>query len=397
MVLPSPPTEDGRAATSRARLATPIVGVPPVNPAHTSPAIASSALRFVPPLSLGQPWVRLLVWVGLLSGLIGALSLLPGCSDGSGGDGGSGGSGAGDGITGGSGAGSGSSGGGAAGGSSGTGAGAGAGASAGSGGAEGDRTACKRGVAYGHHSVADLAALSSGVSWWYNWAFTPDEALAGGAYRDEGVEYVPMIWGAGSDVEAAAEDIPQGALTLLGFNEPNFGEQANLSAAEAAALWPELEELAEARDLALVSPAVNFCGGNCQDTDPFGYLDDFFAACTGCRVDAIAIHIYVGCNAGGENHAEWLINHVETYKTRFSLPIWLTEFACDDATSLDVQQGFLEDAVEYLEAEPRIARYAWFAGRADNVPYVDLLGEDGQLTSLGQAYVDAPQPDECKR
>lgn len=369
-----------------------------MNPAHSRPLSAPSLRLRASPVSLTQPWVRLLLWVGLLSGLIGALSLLPGCGDAAtngAGSGGSGdGSGNGDGATSGSGAGAGSSDGSDGGGS---GAGAGSGASTGSGGESGGRTACKRGVAYGHHSVADLGALSSGVSWWYNWAFTPDEALAGGAYRDEEVEYVPMIWGAGSDVEAAAEDIPEDALTLLGFNEPNFGEQANLSAAEAAALWPDLEELAEARGLALVSPAVNFCGGNCQNTDPFDYLDDFFAACDGCRVDAIAVHIYVGCNPSGENHAEWLINHVETYKTRFSQPIWLTEFACDDATSLDVQQGFLEDAVEYLEAEPRIARYAWFAGRADNVPYVDLLGTDGQLTSLGQAYVNAPQPDACKR
>src|SRR6188768_2883377 len=46
------------------------------------------------------------------------------------------------------------------------------------------RAGCKRGVAYGHHSVDDLTALSPGVSWWYNWDFRPDEALRGGAYRE---------------------------------------------------------------------------------------------------------------------------------------------------------------------------------------------------------------------
>ncbi|HOU89933.1 MAG TPA: glycosyl hydrolase [Polyangiaceae bacterium] len=271
------------------------------------------------------------------------------------------------------------------------------GASNGGGGAGSRRAACKRGLGYGYHSVADLTALSAGVSWWYNWAFEPDAALRGGEYRSLDVQYVPMIWGPGSDLAAAADDIPEDATALLGFNEPNFGSQADLSAADAAARWPELEALADARGLKLVSPAVNFCGGDCQDTDPFNYLDEFFAACAGCRVDAIAIHVYVGCNPGGENHAEWLINHVQTYQSRFDLPLWLTEFACDSATSEAEQIAFLEDAVAYLEDEPRIERYAWFAGRADNMAHVDLLGADGELTALGRAYVAAPQPADCAR
>lgn len=273
------------------------------------------------------------------------------------------------------------------------------GASPGSGGEAGAglRDGCKRGVGYGYHSLADMEALSAGVSWWYNWDFRPDEAVRTGDYLDLDVEYAPMIWGAGTDRDAALADITSDMQVLLGFNEPNFGEQSNLSAADAAALWPEVEAIADAHDLYLVSPAVNFCGGNCQDTDPFNYLDEFLAACDGCRIDALGIHIYVGCNVGGENHAQWLINHIETYKQRFDLPLWLTEFACDSAENFEQQEAFLLDALQYLEAEPRIERYAWFAGRADNVPYVNLLGEDGQLTSLGQAYVAAPQPQECTR
>lgn len=256
-------------------------------------------------------------------------------------------------------------------------------------------TGCKRGVAYGYHSKADMQVLAPAVSWWYNWAHEPDEGLKPDVYKTLGVEYVPMVWGGGGlDTAQAAKiagEIPEGAQFLLGFNEPNFGAQANLSAAEAAALWPLVEEVADARGLALVSPAVNFCGGACQETDPFKYLDDFFAACAGCRVDYVGFHIYTACQGDGNNKAQWLINHVETYKDRFDKPLWLTEFACDNAGSLAEQAAFLVDAVKYLENEPRIARYAWFSGRADNVPNASLLGADGVLTELGQAYVDAPQ------
>ena len=45
-----------------------------------------------------------------------------------------------------------------------------------------------------------------------------------------------------------------------------------MSASEAAALWPYVEQVADAKGLTLVSPAVNFCGGSCQETDPFKYL-----------------------------------------------------------------------------------------------------------------------------
>lgn len=257
------------------------------------------------------------------------------------------------------------------------------------------RSGCKRGIAYGHHTVADLSAIQSSVAWWYNWADRPDEALRAGAYRTAGVEYLPMIWGATFDADDVIANIPADTEWLLGFNEPNFGSQADISASAAAALWPEVERVADTLGLSIVSPAVNFCGGDCQDTSPFDYLDDFFAACDGCRVDAVAFHIYVGCNPPGENKAEWLINHIETYKARFSQPLWLTEFACDNATSFADQVAFMEDAVAYLENEPRIARYAWFSGRFEGIPYVDLLGDDGELTPLGEAYVNAPTGAGC--
>lgn len=263
---------------------------------------------------------------------------------------------------------------------------------------DGLAASCKRGVAYGHHSDADMAALQGASTWWYNWAYQPDAELSEGTPATLGVEYVPMIWGGSFDVAAATAAIPQDATALLGFNEPNFGSQANLSAAAAAALWPEVEQIADARELVLVSPAVNYCGGDCQDEDPFHYLDEFFAACVDCRVDRVAFHVYVGCHPEGDNQAQWLIDHVETYKTRFSQPLWLTEFACTDAADFAEQVAFLEDAVAYLEAEPRIERYAWFSGRFEGIPHVDLLGGDGELTPLGQAYVDAPHHDpECGR
>ena len=37
-----------------------------------------------------------------------------------------------------------------------------------------------------------------------------------------------------------------------------------------------------------------------------------------------------------------------------------------------------------------VYRYAWFTGRRPDFPRINLLAADGELTPLGQAYVDAP-------
>ena len=140
----------------------------------------------------------------------------------------------------------------------------------------------------------------------------------------------------------------------------------------------------------MLSPAVNFCGGDCHETDPFVYLDKFFAACTDCKVDAIAAHWYA-CT--GEA-LSWYLDQLKKY----NLPIWLTEFSCgDDADrSLEKQKKYMTDAVAVLEADPRVARYAWFAGRTDVIPNVSLLGGDGQLTELGELYLSLPHAEGCE-
>ncbi len=60
--------------------------------------------------------------------------------------------------------------------------------------------------------------------------------------------------------------IPQPHYTkqvLLGFNEPNHGEQANMLPAKAAALWPQLEKAAKQWNLRIASPAAAPCGKQC--------------------------------------------------------------------------------------------------------------------------------------
>jgi hypothetical protein len=244
---------------------------------------------------------------------------------------------------------------------------------------------CKRGIAYPGQQL-QAAALSQGLSWWYNWGLQAQGSPAG-------VTFEPMVWGDGFDVAEAAQSIPEGAQYLLGFNEPNFFEQADLSAQEAAALWPQVEQIAAQRGLALVSPAVNFCGddasktGPCHDTSPFDYLEHFFDACSGCRVDFVAVHWY---NCDGDS-LQWYLGEFK----RFGRPIWLTEFACayGGDSSVTGQEQYMREAIPLLEDDADVFRYAWFS--ADAIAEARLIEGDGALTELGQLYVGLPHNSNC--
>ncbi|HEY2510989.1 MAG TPA: glycosyl hydrolase [Polyangiaceae bacterium] len=245
----------------------------------------------------------------------------------------------------------------------------------------------KRGIAYGSHSDADLAALSAGIGWWYNWSPHPDSTLTS-ASAAAGVEFVPMIWGGTFDPTQLATQVPADAKYLLTFNEPNFGAQSNLTPQQAAALWPKIEAFAQSKNLAIVSPALNYCGGNCNETNPFTWMDAFFAACTGCKVDYVAMHWYA-CTKSA------LQSYLSDYESKYTQPLWLTEFSCLDDKSLANDSGeakYMADALALLEADPRVFRYSWFTGRDTSAAEINLLGAtSGTLTSLGQAYVSFPE------
>lgn len=247
--------------------------------------------------------------------------------------------------------------------------------------------ACKRGVAstIPPGQVFLPTAQNPGVTWWYNWSNEPSPGAA------NGLEYTPMIWGTGS----LMGPIPQGAKFLMGFNEPNFANQSNMTAAEAASKWPQVEALAQAQGIPIVSPGMNFCGSasdpsNCADpsvTDPYTYLKEFFADCPGCEVDYISVHWY-NCDVPS------LQAYIEGNATlegflQFGKPIWVTEFACDNSHSPADQQAYMEAAITYLENNDNVYRYSWFS--ATNIPNAMLTNSDGSLTDLGVAYVSAPQ------
>jgi len=50
----------------------------------------------------------------------------------------------------------------------------------------------------------------------------------------------------------------------------------------------------------------------------------------------------------------------------------------------------MKDAVAILENDPMVFRYAWFTGRASDMPNGNVFGATGQLTDLGNQYINQP-------
>ena len=260
------------------------------------------------------------------------------------------------------------------GGKSGTGGSGGAGGSA-SGGGGSSGLHCKRGIA---SNTPPGAAFSPVVSWWYDWALQ-------GSGEGAGIEFDPMVWGKAS-LGAA---IPSGSKFLLGFNEPAFFSQANLTPQQAAADWSMVEAQAAATGAAIVSPAMTFCGpaNQCNGTDPYQYLKDFFTACQGCKVDYVAVHWYNCDLASLQDYLE-PGGQLAGFE-QFGKPIWLTEFSCNSDASEADQEFYMRAVIPYLEGKANVYRYSWFS--ADPIPNGKLVNADGSPTPLGQVYLSLPQ------
>jgi hypothetical protein len=214
--------------------------------------------------------------------------------------------------------------------------------------------------------AAELAGL--GATWCYNWGPTPKSTDCADPL------FVPMIWGSG-DVGNLANIAKAGYKTVLAFNEPNKSDQANLSVADAIALWPQLTANP---DILVSSPAVS--------DDGRAWLEDFMtqAQSKGLRVDFVAMHWY-GWNAGSctPGSLEGAVN----WASKWGKPVWITEFGCmgssnpDEKTVLD----FFNGAIPMLTKHPLVERYAWYPWNTYNHLY-----DSNAMTALGMAFAAAP-------
>ncbi|MFI5954478.1 glycoside hydrolase family protein [Cryptosporangium sp. NPDC051539] len=249
------------------------------------------------------------------------------------------------------------------------------------------RLTTKKGAALNPFAPVTSALADSGVSWYYDWDGSPQ-----GIKSPPGVQYVPMIWGdkAANDGKTLAAVKKEGD-TLLGFNEPDFESQSNMSPDEALKLWPKLE----ATGMRLGSPAP--ANGGAEDGS---WFDEFMKGAEerGYRIDFIALHWYGG-NFETEEAVEGLKEYLQAVYDKYHKPIWLTEYALinfanggADVASEDQQVAFVKASTQMLDGLSFVERYSWFkfsppkeGGQAGTT----LYNADGSTTPMGDAYREA--------
>jgi hypothetical protein len=239
----------------------------------------------------------------------------------------------------------------------------------------------KKGVSTWNFDGVTKALGDVRAGWYYDWASTPE-----GIAAPPNVEFVPMIWGEKSMDQANLDKARANGKVLLGFNEPDFPDQANMTPERALDLWPKLQ----ATGLRLGAPSVGHSGDK-----EGGWLDRFMtgAAQRGLRVDFIPIHWYGSdFSAAAVGH---LKNYVEAVHARYGKPVWLTEYSLIDFSggsprypSQPELAAFARGSSAMLEGLPYVERYAWFALPADK-PGTGLYAPGGVPNQAGEAYRDA--------
>ena len=219
----------------------------------------------------------------------------------------------------------------------------------------------------------DLENLN--VSWYYNWTPEPN------CPKDENVAFIPMIWSEKYLVDNNSEKylvplIGSDYEALLGYNEPNWLGQAEMTVDEALQYWPMLEETG----LRLGSPATTGRSG-------LDWTIEFIkgAKSRGYRIDFLALHWYGDCSS-----TEGLKDFLDYYDA-FGMPMWLTEWSCykqDMATNT----SFLKKIMPVLESYEKMERYAWYSNRTTSESYAGaaLFDSTGKPTPAGEIYINLP-------
>ncbi len=239
-------------------------------------------------------------------------------------------------------------------------------------------------------------ATAFNACWAYNWGQATSQSLPAGAV------FNPMQWGnynwsIGSNAGplwqfGSAWRRTSAGLHLMGFNEPDHTDQANMDVATAVMLWPRLQSM----DMPLVSPApANMTGG---------WLASFYTQATslGYRVDYTPNHSYSSPNGGSSDS---LISTLQTGYTTWGRPMWMTEFGFVDwsGTSSWSQEDNYNCLAEFLwraESLSWLRKYALFVFTEDVThpepaqpwsavtpgPRSNSYDINGNLTPFGELY-----------
>ena len=239
--------------------------------------------------------------------------------------------------------------------------------------------------------------ITFGSKWTYGWWYTSDPKVSG-------VNYFPMdpdTWYRGGTVAGNLWGFQPGwrktgySLNVLGYNEPDHVDQANLDATNGAIYWMNDQNL----DLPLVGPAAANVSGTWNQIF-YGYITNW-----GCRVDYLPAHEYPGNNSSASSSI-W-INPLQSAYNTYGIPMWMTEWSVVDwgGTGNWSEEDNYNALAEFLwraESISWLRKYSLFVFTADTTatngmainpwtrttpaPRSNSYDTNGNLTPFGELY-----------
>lgn len=209
----------------------------------------------------------------------------------------------------------------------------------------------KRGLAYNDASLCK--ALDGNYGFAYNWAQVEN--------NDIGTSFVPMMHKP-SDSTAEAwlanvdKAVKSGSKAVMGFNEPDHADQANLTPEAACTAWKEyMNPIASSHsDVTIIGPSVT------NGAAPMGldWLDRFHTACPDAIVHATNIHFY---DIPSDETINRFKTQIQKAASLYSKPVWVTEFGLNAGSATDEQAAsFLKQAMEFMDGSDLVQGYSYF-------------------------------------
>ena len=244
----------------------------------------------------------------------------------------------------------------------------------------------KRGFADTGAGYSNLQA--TGAGWYYTWGLG---AANPGSFD---ASFAPMFWGGWAVNQNNINAVKNNANVewVLGFNEPERTDQANMSVGAAISSWTTLSNGFAGSGKKLVSPAVSDTG------EGQAWISSFMnqANSAGLQVDAVAFHWYGVSNPNNPaGAASSFLSRVDWYHNLANKPVFITEFAIhdwggsySDEEISEANRQFLDIVIPALESRSYVAGYSWYHWFSDAHLYE---GSPPAPTPMGYEYIGVLQ------
>ena len=249
----------------------------------------------------------------------------------------------------------------------------------------------KKGLCVNDSMGKNLDPVAMNMGWYYTWGVNPFSYTT---YSQ--IEFVPMIWGTGSEGSIPAVK-SKNYKYVLGYNEPDMGGNvggSNINVNTAISHWSKFSGIGQY--VGAPAPALSPSWGTGNNGG--AWFRTFMSKIDTSTIDFIPLHCYYD-NYGGAAGANTFLNEVvDATWEMYHKPIWITEFAVskfkfNDASKRKSVEEFLKTAIAGLNSRDYVERYSWFSfGTSSEDGASALWYSNGVLTDLGNTYATYGNP-----